>query len=69
MSEDDGHAFDFEQMTFFANRREALSKKTKNCPECTKDQVQLLAYHSQPAQWKCRICKHRFNWEPEGCWG
>ena len=53
-------------------RREQLGKRMNEqkleCPECNTRQVQLIGYiETYPAQWKCRKCKHKFEWE--GCDG
>lgn len=34
------------------------------CPQCSADQVQLTRV-DLPAAWKCRICKVRFELEPQ----
>ena len=49
-------------------RREELGKRMNEqkleCPECNTRQVQLVGYIDiYPAQWKCRRCKHNFEWE------
>ncbi len=51
-----------------AQRREHLgnmmNKHNLSCPECGTRQVQLIGYiNTSPAQWKCRHCKHKFEWE------
>lgn len=51
-------------------RREELGKRMNEqqleCPECCTRQVQLVGYiNIKPAQWKCRHCKHNFEWEGE----
>lgn len=65
--EDDGHKIDPEQVMYFTNRREFLSKQRLHCPVCRGDQVQLIAYHKEPAVWKCRDtkCRSIFHWEPK----
>ncbi len=52
------------------NRRIELGKRMNaqklECPECGTRQVQLVGYMSIiPAKWRCRYCKHRFEWEGE----
>lgn len=52
------------------DRREMLSaeinKQKKCCPSCGTRQIQLIGYMDIiPAQWKCRRCKHKFEWEPD----
>ena len=51
-------------------RREDLGKRMNLlklcCPVCETRQVQLIKYiDTYPAQWKCRHCKHTFEWEGE----
>lgn len=48
-----------------AKRREFLGKYMPRCPKCDDVQVQLTSYLDVAAQWKCRICKHRFEYEPK----
>jgi len=45
------------------NRRDFLFKNVPHCPECASVQVQIKRYGA-PAIWRCRICKHRFTYEP-----
>jgi hypothetical protein len=45
-------------------RRETLSSNVPKCPNCNESQIQLTNIHTVPAQWCCRICKHRFEFEP-----
>jgi hypothetical protein len=48
----------------YSDRLKALNGKGR-CPKCGTDQVQLTAYIDvRPAQWKCRECKTRFEFEP-----
>lgn len=42
-----------------------LCSHVPKCPACGHEQVQLLMRHTPPAEWRCRICKHRFTYEPE----
>ncbi|AOQ26823.1 hypothetical protein [Vibrio phage S4-7] len=43
---------------------ELMNKHKLECPECKTGQVQLIGYIDIfPAQWKCRHCKHKFEWE------
>lgn len=51
-----------------ADRRDLLGKRMNQqqltCPECDRPQLQLIGYIDiVPAQWKCRLCKHKFEWE------
>lgn len=61
-----------EQMKMFeyADRRVLLGKRMNEqgleCPKCHTRQVQLTGYMDiKPAQWLCRHCKHKFEWEGE----
>ena len=46
-------------------RRSWLCRNTPSCPTCReKHQIQLLYYIGCDAQWKCRICKHKWIYEP-----
>ena len=43
-----------------------LSSLGPVCPKCCTRQVQLRRYVDvSPAQWKCRMCKHDFEYEPQ----
>jgi len=53
------------QAEYWTNRRNFLSKSVPRCPACNDGQVQLIDLFPTPAGWKCRICKHKFSWEPE----
>lgn len=47
-------------------RRLFLCERSPSCPRCNTRQVQLVGYIGvDPAQWKCRECKHQFAYEPE----
>lgn len=50
------------------DRRMHLGRARKTCPKCGEvHQIQLTGYiNTYPAEWKCRICKHRFSFESEG---
>lgn len=59
-----------EEMNKIADRRTYLGKMMNThelgCPKCTTRQVQLVGYANiTPAKWKCRHCKHEFEWEPD----
>ncbi|HZI17841.1 MAG TPA: hypothetical protein VEY09_04525 [Pyrinomonadaceae bacterium] len=46
-------------------RLDRLRRYSPACPECGEMiQIQLCDWHSIPAGWKCRMCKHKFNDEP-----
>lgn len=46
-----------------AERRDFLEHRVPQCPACHRNQVQLLD-HNRPAQWKCRVCRVCFEYEP-----
>lgn len=54
---------DHEWLEKMVTRREWLCTHVPHCPACTDEQVQLIDHH-EPALWCCRICKHRFTYEP-----
>ena len=48
------------------DRREFLCRHPPLCPKCNTPQVQLIDYmEKEPAAWKCRCCKYKFDFEPE----
>jgi len=47
-----------------ADRRDFLCKNVPKCQKCLHEQVQLVGYAEKPASWKCRMCKHWFEFEP-----
>lgn len=48
-----------------SDRRLSLCKKAPKCIKCGSEQVQLTSYINCKATWKCRLCKHKFEYEPE----
>jgi hypothetical protein len=51
----------------YANDRlDFLSRHPPRCAACDHEQIQLMDYFHSPAEWRCRICKHRFTFEPDG---
>jgi hypothetical protein len=46
-----------------ADRRDFLCRNVPRCPKCRSEQIQLIG-RLKPAQWRCRICQHRFEQEP-----
>jgi rubredoxin len=44
-------------------RQDLLYRNVPRCPACGADQVQIMQ-HEQPAEWRCRECRHRFAFEP-----
>ena len=47
-------------------RREKVSKNVPNCPMCGTEQVQLVQWRLNPLQYKCRMCKHKFERDENG---
>lgn len=45
-------------------RQKLLYASVPRCIACSNEQVQLV-YTGTPAQWKCRVCKCKFEKEPE----
>jgi ribosomal protein L37AE/L43A len=48
----------------WSDRRMMLGKNQAPCPNCATQQVQLTNHFVTPAQWKCRECKTKFEYEP-----
>jgi tRNA(Ile2) C34 agmatinyltransferase TiaS len=47
-------------------RRLWLCKNVPVCPACgEKMQIQLVDWSVTPADWKCRTCKYKWQFEPE----
>jgi ribosomal protein L37AE/L43A len=46
------------------DRHEFLCRNPPHCAFCGTDQVQLKL-RTPPAEWKCRICKRHFKFEPK----
>lgn len=46
-------------------RQDLIYRNAPDCPACRADQVQAISYVVAPAIWRCRICKHRFEFEPQ----
>lgn len=46
-----------------ADRREAAAKQMRPCPKCDSVQVQLVDWSKPLLKWKCRHCKHKFEFE------
>lgn len=44
-------------------RFDHLCRNVPSCEPCGSDQVQLMD-RTAPASWRCRMCKHRFQYEP-----
>jgi len=53
-------------MMAFVRRREWLEDNAPYCPECGNGWQQQLVDHifSKTAKWKCRLCNHRYEKEP-----
>jgi transposase-like protein len=46
-------------------RRDFVFRHVPHCPKCREQmQIQIMDYHNKPAKWRCRMCKHRFEFEP-----
>lgn len=46
-------------------RLKRLKRAAPICGKCGAEQVQLVEWVGLPlAQWKCRVCKHRWEFEP-----
>ena len=43
-----------------AKKREEYCKNAKPCPKCGTNQIQLIGWGYNEAEWKCRFCKHRW---------
>jgi ribosomal protein L37AE/L43A len=44
-------------------RYDFLCNSVPQCPKCDTFQVQAIKTEA-PAVWKCRVCKHRWGFEP-----
>ena len=40
---------------------ESALRAATPCPKCGDEQVQLVDWSTSPSQWKCRVCKHKFE--------
>lgn len=62
----DGNAV-FAHAVELQERRQFLGKNMPKCvnPDCGTEQVQLVLYIDCAAQWKCRVCRTRFEYEPK----
>lgn len=45
------------------DRQDFLCRNVPRCAKCDHEQVQLI-WRGSPAHWRCRMCKHRFEYEP-----
>ena len=45
------------------DRHDFLCREAPHCQICGSNQVQLMS-KNMPAEWKCRICKRWFKYEP-----
>jgi len=56
---------DIDLMMELVNRRINLCKNSPSCPKCKENfQIQLVNWiNPGPAKWKCRTCKHKFEYE------
>lgn len=51
---------DFKKVFELVEIRESYCRNAKPCPKCKTDQVQLTEYRASHANWKCRLCSHRW---------
>lgn len=56
----------FDKIEALTLRRFYLTRNAPICPKCSTPQVQLTDMYQNPAEWKCRMCKTRFTFEPPG---
>lgn len=56
---------DIDELLKLSDRVAMLCHHAPRCPACNDVQVQVVDYTHTPALWKCRMCKHRFSFEPE----
>lgn len=56
---------DLDVLFDLADRLAMLSHHAPACAACASPQVQVIDYFHTPALWKCRLCKHRFSFEPD----
>ena len=54
----------FDNALKLAARREHLGRNAIPCPKCNTRQIQLVDHICMPAKWKCRECRHKFDFEP-----
>ena len=46
-------------------RKDFVCSHVPHCPKCGEQmQIQVKDYIRVPAHWRCRICKHHFDYEP-----
>lgn len=57
---------DWNAIIKIVERREKASKNVPNCPMCGTEQVQLVQWRHNPLQYKCRMCKHKFERDENG---
>jgi transposase-like protein len=47
------------------DRQDWVCRHVPHCPKCREQmQIQVIDYINPPARWRCRMCKHRFEYEP-----
>lgn len=46
-----------------AERQYFIYRHVPLCEKCRSEQVQIIKI-DPPAVWRCRMCKHRFQYEP-----
>ena len=56
---------DLEAIKWSSIRLKFLREHMPTCPKCgEKFQIQLVEFINEIAQWKCRNCKYKFDFEP-----
>ena len=57
---------DLELLKWSGDRLKFLRQNVPPCPKCSeKHQIQLREWINEIAEWKCRTCKYKFNFEPQ----
>ena len=56
----------YARMIEIVERREQASKNAPVCPSCNSEQVQLIGWFKYPLQFKCRVCRDKFEVTPDG---
>lgn len=52
-----------ERTMFYYKRLQELCKLQCHCPKCNSQQIQVINYYKIPALWRCRDCKHFFEFD------
>ena len=60
-----GSAPAWENIEVLLARRDFVCSHVPHCPKCGEQtQIQIKDYFSVPAHWRCRMCRHHFDYEP-----